>query len=90
MSILSFLRRGIARAYRRMSYAEYLRSPHWMATRAKAIRRAGNRCQVCNGSERLEVHHRTYDRIGHESAGDLIVLCRECHQTFHAAGRLRR
>jgi hypothetical protein len=32
---------------------------------------------------RLEVHHLTYDRIGHEHPDDLIVLCPQCHADTH-------
>lgn len=75
---------------RRMAYRDYLRTPHWRATRAQALRRAGNRCQVCNADSHLDVHHRTYERLGCEDAGDLIVLCRSCHDLFHDNGRLAR
>lgn len=27
----------------------------------------------------LEVHHKTYDRYGHEKLGDLILICKRCH-----------
>lgn len=32
---------------------------------------------------RLEVHHLTYERIGHEHPDDLIVLCPACHADVH-------
>jgi hypothetical protein len=67
----------------RPSYHTYLRSEAWSAKRQAAIRRAGGRCQLCNRSGPLEVHHRTYERLGHERDDDLIVLCRSCHQAFH-------
>lgn len=72
----------------RAQYADYLRSPHWQKTRAEAIDRAGGRCQVCNAATALQVHHRTYQRRGYEDPADLIVLCDDCHKTFHAHGRL--
>ena len=34
------------------------------------------------------VHHRTYDRLGHEEAADLVVLCGSCHDRFHDAGEM--
>lgn len=64
-------------------YAEYLQSPEWKEKQQKARQFANHRCQVCNSSEDLNVHHRTYDRLGHEHMGDLIVLCRNCHEIFH-------
>jgi hypothetical protein len=73
-----------------MPYTLYLDSDAWKARRSYMVRRAGHRCQVCNSRERLEVHHRTYDRLGHERIDDLTVLCHECHGDFHASGRLGR
>lgn len=71
-------------------YVEYLRSEHWRERRKGAMERAGHRCQVCNSSGPLDVHHRTYARRGCELPEDLTVLCRKCHETFHKNGRLAR
>jgi 5-methylcytosine-specific restriction endonuclease McrA len=65
------------------AYDEYLVSPEWRARRLAALERAGDRCQLCNRDGHLHVHHRTYDRVGHEDPGDLTVLCDECHAWFH-------
>ena len=73
-----------------MPYERYLKTFHWQETRASALDRAGNRCQVCNTTRGLHVHHRTYERRGAELPEDLIVLCRDCHSTFHKNGRLAR
>lgn len=67
----------------RPTYHEYLQSPEWKATRNAAIERAGHACQFCRSTNRLEVHHNTYERIGREEPGDLVVLCHECHSTLH-------
>jgi len=66
-----------------MPYEEYLQTPEWLERRALMIERAGNRCQVCNSGEDLNVHHRTYERQGNEHPGDLTVLCKQCHAWFH-------
>lgn len=58
--------------------------------RARALTYAEHRCQVCNGSKKVQVHHRTYDRIGCELPSDLTVLCDKCHGLFHAAGKQKR
>lgn len=73
---------------RSISYRAYLRGAVWAQKRAAAIARAGYRCQVCNRSGRLEVHHRDYSVCGHESEADLLVLCQECHALFHKHRRL--
>lgn len=72
-------------ALRSMPYAQYLRTPHWQATRAAALKRARYRCQLCGVNQwvTLDVHHSTYERRGHELPADLIVLCRTCHETHH-------
>ena len=77
-----------AGARTQLPYNEYLKTDGWQTRRLKALDRAGNRCQVCNSTDRPEVHHRTYERLGHERAADLIVLCRHCHQLFHDNGQL--
>jgi hypothetical protein len=69
---------------RAMPYRDYLRTPEWRRTRAAALHRAGHACSldVTHASD-LEVHHRTYERLGEELAGDLVVLCRDCHRIHH-------
>jgi len=32
----------------------------------------------------VDIHHRTYERFGHEWLSDLIALCRNCHDLTHA------
>lgn len=70
------------------SYQDYLKSPEWQAKRVAALRRAHGQCQVCNSNKNLDVHHRTYARLGHEDDADLTVLCRTCHEIYHAEGRM--
>lgn len=69
------------------AYAEYLRSTHWVNKRAEY--RASDMPQACVvcGAKRVDLHHRTYDRIGAERLTDLVPLCREHHGEAH---RLRR
>lgn len=68
---------------RAREYEQYLKSQEWAAMRRWALERAENRCQVCNSEKRLDVHHRTYERLGHEWPSDLTVLCRDCHELYH-------
>lgn len=66
-----------------MSYAEYLETPHWKATREAALARAGGRCALCpRVGVPLEVHHRTYKHLGEELPEDLTVLCSFCHEIY--------
>ena len=66
-----------------MEYFEYLKSDRWSRKRIDALRRAKNRCQICNSKGKLNVHHRTYERIFKEAKEDLVVLCERCHELFH-------
>lgn len=64
-------------------YRLYLRSETWQRKREAALQRAGSRCQLCNSTGNLQVHHRTYERVGRELDSDLTVLCGGCHKRFH-------
>ena len=69
-----------------MPYRAYLRTPEWRRTRAAALLRAGHRCSLDASHDRdLEAHHATYERRGEELPSDVVVLCADCHRTFHAA-----
>lgn len=69
---------------------KYLYSPHWRATREVALSIARFRCQACKRKNpRLDVHHLTYERLGHEWYADVIVLCRPCHTARHQRKRRR-
>jgi len=68
-------------------YAKYLQSQQWENRRAAEIVRAGYRCEHCGVSKWsrvLQVHHLTYDHLGAELPGELMVLCAECHLAIHA------
>jgi 5-methylcytosine-specific restriction endonuclease McrA len=73
-------------------YKEYLASPHWETTRQAAIERAHGECALCGYrySAKLEVHHRTYVRIGEELPEDLVVLCDECHDNYERGKWLKK
>lgn len=71
--------------------SDYLLSVEWEFRRLMALETAGYRCQVCNSfGPILDVHHRTYERYGHEEPGDLTVLCRTCHDIFHQNRKVAR
>jgi len=66
-----------------MNYSSYINSEAWKEKRKERLRFAGRRCELCNRSSDLDVHHRTYERLGDEKLNDLIVLCSTCHRQFH-------
>lgn len=72
---------------REQEYQTYIASPQWRRRAEAALVRAGYCCEHCglsHYSRKLEVHHLTYERLGHERPEDLEVLCHECHQAADA------
>jgi 5-methylcytosine-specific restriction endonuclease McrA len=66
-----------------MEYADYITSELWQITAAEAKARAHHQCMLCPETRALEVHHRSYARLGHERPEDLVVLCWWCHRRHH-------
>jgi 5-methylcytosine-specific restriction endonuclease McrA len=66
----------------KQQYAKYLLSPQWQEKRKIALVRAFNHCQLCNSTNNLQVHHRTYANLGNEKPEDLTVLCGNCHRNY--------
>lgn len=65
------------------TYRDYLASRHWAATRA-SYRAATDLPQVCIcGATKVQLHHRTYERLGEERLTDLYPLCPMCHSILH-------
>lgn len=57
------------------SYSEYINGPAWKAKREEKLRQVGRRCECCGSTNKLEVHHLTYERLFNEDLNDLMVLC---------------
>jgi len=86
------LRQAEIQRCRQLSYTDYLSTPWWSAVRDGALRRARGTCEFCQERAAQEVHHTTYKNLGHEHPGDLIALCRRCHEyiTGNGLDRLSR
>lgn len=65
------------------NYETYLQSPHWRRIRIQYRQSHPWLCGVCGATELLELHHKTYERIGSERLDDLIPLCAQCHPLVH-------
>lgn len=64
-------------------YAVYIRSAVW--TEVKRRYRASKlpqNCVVC-GNHHVDLHHKTYKRLGAEWLTDLVPLCRIHHKRVH-------
>jgi len=66
-------------------YDKYLLSPHWRAFRQKILKGWDYKCCWCNSPDQLEVHHRTYERLGKEKMNDCVCLCDGCHVSAERA-----
>lgn len=68
------------------SYRQYLNGPEWAETKTR-YRNSGKlqSCLVCRAPN-VDLHHRTYKRLGQESLNDLVALCREHHERLHEEG----
>jgi hypothetical protein len=81
------------RVQRRVDYAAWISSPDWLARRRvwhqqwTARHESAPVCQICSRPWSLRdgaLHHRSYQRLGHEADRDLVPLCREpCHRVLH-------
>jgi 5-methylcytosine-specific restriction endonuclease McrA len=68
-----------------MPYKEFLKTTFWQTVKQNALTKAKHRCQICNTTECLQVHHRTYANRGWEDLHpeELTVLCDGCHSKHH-------
>lgn len=69
----------------------YLRSKHWQAFRKKALLYYGSTCQerLCKVKFPLQLHHLTYERLGHEKVKDVRPLCANHHEIIESGISLR-
>jgi hypothetical protein len=80
------------RVVRRACYADWMTGPCWQRSRARwhaaRLSRYGGEptCAACGAEWTLragDLHHRCYERLGHERFDDLVALCRGCHESLH-------
>lgn len=64
-------------------YQRYLQSAEWKIFRLSVIAKRGRYCQDCGSSRDVQLHHLTYERLGHERPEDVRLLCDTCHQIEH-------
>ncbi len=64
-----------------IDYQQYLASREWRVKRKEFIEGATySVCQRCAARPIENVHHLTYANLGNEDWGDLMGLCRPCHE----------
>lgn len=84
-----FFVRSRLRAMGLRSLRDYYRTAHWRAT---ARRWRKKTCGRCGKGPRagLQLHHKTYERLGRELQSDLETLCDGCHRKEHGLPPRRR
>jgi len=69
--------------WRKLDYSDYLKTEHWQEVRQRALKIGKHKCALCSSTEKLNVHHNTYENFGNEQIEDLTVLCHNCHSKYH-------
>jgi 5-methylcytosine-specific restriction endonuclease McrA len=82
---------GYSKEWIKQNYDKYLKSAHWQDVRRryKASKLHKDACYACGTSEGLQLHHKTYKRVGRERLNDLLYLCGDCHSKVHQVLRDR-
>ncbi len=79
---------GLSEEWIKSHYQEYLQTEHWKDLKRRVHeqmrRRFGfSRCYICRTTDGLQLHHRTYKRVGHEHLKDVGFFCGACHAKVH-------
>lgn len=64
-------------------YQQYLLSDEWKEFRKKAFAHYGRKCDRCQKTTTLQIHHLHYNNIFHEELEDVRVLCKAHHEKVH-------
>lgn len=72
----------MAQAMGYKTYKAYINSYIWKA-KSRIVKEHFKVCAVCGSKHSLNVHHKTYKRLGNEKLRDLVVLCRKHHKKVH-------
>lgn len=83
------------------TYEDYLKSGHWAERKLEAMSWPPNHrssllrtfaCESpsCRDGAVVQCHHLTYVNAGHEQPGDLVFLCRSCHENAEFMKRIAR
>ena len=67
-------------------YYEYIKSQFWTKRKIKFFKDFGKQCKKCSSKSCIQLHHVYYDNDnnGNEPNDQLVALCENCHEQFHA------
>src|SRR6478609_4207292 len=69
-------------------YHQYIQSPQWKARCEQYWQANGRWCRGCKSTQRLVIHHLSYDNFKMEPMRDLVGLCHTCHLEVHRLHRM--
>lgn len=71
-------------------YTVYMKSSEWERMKKRRLEIDDGKCVMCGRPfdkckrQKLQCHHITYSRLGHEDPmTDLVTLCGSCHRKLH-------
>lgn len=67
----------------RSKYRKYLSSKEWADIRIDLFNARGRKCEQCESTKNLQIHHLHYRNVFNEEPEDLMILCAMCHQKEH-------
>ena len=82
---------GYSKTWIRRNYHAYLRSDHWAKVKERYwASKMKKTCEVCGTRHGLQLHHKSYNRVGEERLHDLVPLCGPCHCAVHESIKRRQ
>mgnify|MGYP001573649106 FL=1 len=68
-----------------MKYNEFLQSDFWKTIRKRFYSKKTTIkvCFICGSDKNLNLHHRSYKKLNHNTTNNLICLCKICHYDIH-------
>ena len=69
------------------TYKEYLKTNHWKILKQQFFDSpySYGRCYFCKITK-VQLHHKSYARLGNENLEDLVEVCRKHHRGVHKHG----
>lgn len=65
-------------------YQEYLHTKYWKNFKYNYKQTHKNECIFClRKTDKLDVHHLSYENLGKEKEEDVCLLCYHCHRVLH-------
>lgn len=74
----------------KVAYQRYIHSKKWERRREAYFDAFERACHICGATTKVQLHHKTYERMGAELDSDLVPLCSMHHRELHKFHDQRR